>query len=188
MSKKSAKQPEKVVEVVQKPLKLDIGCGKNKREGFIGVDILDFPGVDQKVDIRKAPWPWADDSVEEVNCSHFLEHLTAPERIIFFNELYRVCKKDSKTAIVVPHWSSMRAYGDPTHQWPPVVEFFWYYLSKDWRVNNSPHVGFTCDFVASWGYSIHPVWQVKSQEVQQFGVNHYREVAQDMIATLVCKK
>lgn len=181
MSKKSAKKKE----VVQPLLKLDIGCGKNKREGFLGIDILDFPGVDKKVDIRKTPWPWKDDSVDEVNCSHFLEHLEADERITFFNELYRVCKKDAKTTIIVPHWGSSRAYGDLTHKWPPVTEFFWYYLSKEWRVINAPHVGLTCDFSASGGYSIHPQWQVKPNEVQQFGVCHYREVAQDMITTVV---
>ena len=27
-------------------LKLDLGCGANKRQGFLGVDNLDFEGVD----------------------------------------------------------------------------------------------------------------------------------------------
>ncbi|MDX2253278.1 MAG: methyltransferase domain-containing protein [Nitrospira sp.] len=170
------------------PIKIDIGCGPNKREGFIGVDVLPFGGkVDVVMDVRKTPWPWKDGEVEEVHCSHFLEHLSGPERIEFFNELYRVMKTGAKMTIVVPHWSSGRAYGDPTHKWPPVVEFSFYYLSKEWRATNAPHVGFKCDFEVTWGYAIAGAWNVKSQEAQAFAVNHYREVAQDLTATAVKK-
>lgn len=191
-----------------KLLKLDLGCGKNAREGFEGVDVRDF-GQSWQCDLSSAPWkltrfairkgetvsyaipgaePVADNSVEEVHCSHFVEHLTGPERVVFFDELYRVMRKDAKATIIVPHWSSGRAYGDLTHQWPPVVEFFWYYVDKAWRESNAPHVGLTCDFHATWGYSVAPAWQARNQETQMFGLNHYREVAQDMITTLVCRK
>ena len=167
-----------------KPLKLDLGCGPNPKEGFTGVDALPFDGkVDVVCDLRKS-WQWKSGSVDEVHCSHFLEHLTGSERIHFFNELHRVMRKDAKATIVVPHWSSGRAYGDVTHQWPPVVEMFWYYLDKPWRDANAPHVGFECDFLATWGYSVAPAWQARNQETQMFGINHYREVAQDMIATI----
>jgi hypothetical protein len=163
--------------------KLDLGCGKNKKEGFLGVDAISFDGVDFVADLRKK-WVWGEDTVEEVHCSHFLEHLTGSERVHFYNELYRVMKKDAKATIVVPHWSSGRAYGDPTHQWPPVVEFSFYYLDRAWRDVNAPHCGLNCDFNAVWGYSIHPSWQTRSQDTQMFGLSHYREVAQDIICTL----
>lgn len=166
------------------PLKLDLGCGKNKQPGFLGVDNISFDGVDLVHDLR-TPWPWEKESVQEVYCSHFLEHLTNAERVHFYNELYRVLKKDAKASIIVPHWSSGRAYGDPTHQWPPVVEFSFYYLDKGWREVNAPHCGLVCDFLATWGYSLAPLWNTRSQETQMFGVNHYREVAQDLMATLV---
>ena len=163
-------------------LKLDLGCGPHPKDGFTGVDEMDF-GQPIKHDLRK-PWPWKDDSVSEVNCTHFVEHLAATDRIHFFNELYRVMKVGAKAAIVVPHWASTRAYGDLTHQWPPVVEMFWYYLDANWLRANAPHVPLKCNFQATWGYSIHPTWQVKNQEAQMFAITHYREAAQDMIATL----
>lgn len=164
-------------------MKLDLGCGKTKQAGFIGVDTISFDGVDVVHDLR-TPWPWESETVEEVYCSHFLEHLTNTERIHFWNELYRVLKKDAKAQIIVPHWSSGRAYGDPTHQWPPVVEFAFYYIDKAWREVNAPHCGLTCDFLATWGYSLHPVWQTRNQETQMFAINHYREVAQDLMVTV----
>lgn len=187
-------------------VKLDLGCGKNKKEGFIGVDSIAFDGVDVVMDLAQLkeglpewkilmppklgdslyqPWPWANDEVEEVHSSHSLEHLTASQRVHVLNELYRVMKVGAKCLITVPHESSGRAYGDLTHQWPPVVEFGFYYLDKGWRALNAPHNPLTCDFMATWGYSVHPTWQSRSQDSQMFALGHYREVAQDLIATLV---
>jgi ubiquinone/menaquinone biosynthesis C-methylase UbiE len=180
--KKKSKQPAPAVEV-----KLDIGCGPNKKVGFTGIDAIKFDGVDIVHDVRKAPWPFKSSSVTEVHCSHFLEHLTGEERIGFFNELYRVMKPGAKGNFIVPHWGSGRAYGDPTHRWPPVVEMSFYYLSKDWRAANAPHVGFTCDFEVTWGYSVTPEFSARSQETQAFAVNHYRESAADMTFTVVRK-
>jgi SAM-dependent methyltransferase len=166
-------------------LKLDLGCGKNKKPGFLGVDSLDFPEVDCVTDLR-FPWPWDDESAEEAHCSHFVEHLTAPERIHFVNELYRVLAPGGKAAIIVPHWASNRAYGDLTHQWPPVSEMWFFYLCKAWREKEAPHTCtlYTCDFDFTAGYSMRQDLQTRNQEYQQFALANYKEVAQDIIATI----
>jgi hypothetical protein len=166
-------------------LKLDLGCGKNKQPGFLGVDSRKFEGVDRVVDLRK-PWPFGDGEVEEAHCSHFIEHLNAAERIHFVNELYRVLVPGGKCTVVAPHWSSCRAYGDLTHQWPPISEFWFYYLDKGWREQNAPHNdAYKCDFAVTWGYSVHPLIQAKAAEAQQFSLQFYKEAAQDIIATFV---
>jgi SAM-dependent methyltransferase len=174
-------------------VKLDIGCGKNKREGFVGVDQYAMEGVDIVHDVRQ-PWPWEDNSVEEVHCSHFLEHLTQLERVKFFNELYRVLKPGAKATIITPHWASNRAYGDPTHQWPAVCEMAYYYLSSEFRTSQTPHTdskwnpdGFNCNFDATWGYSLNPSIVSRNQDFQQFALANFKEAAQDMIATLIKK-
>jgi SAM-dependent methyltransferase len=167
-------------------IKLDLGCGTKKQEGAIGVDSRAFEGVDVVCDLGAERWPWDDGSVDEVHCSHMVEHLTAPQRIAFVNELHRVLKKGGKATIVVPHWCASRAYGDLTHAWPPVSEFWFYYLAADWRKDNAPHTdAYTCDFDATWGYSIHPVLAARSLEYQSFALGNYKEMAQDIIATLV---
>ena len=166
-------------------MKLDLGCGTRKKDGFIGVDSRAFPGVDVVCNLGTDPWPWQGETVEEVHSSHMLEHLTATERIHFVNELHRVLKKGAKATIAVPHWASVRAYGDLTHQWPPVSEFWFYYLSEAWRKDNAPHNdGYTCDFDATWGYGIHPSLVTRNAEFQQFALNNYVNAAQDIIATL----
>jgi SAM-dependent methyltransferase len=185
-------------------LRLDLGCGPNPKEGFRGVDSLKFDRVDVVTDLRKE-WPWPDNSVTEVHCSHTLEHFERRERVHFMNELYRVLKPgkngpDGKViegfaTIVVPHWSSNRAYGDMTHCWPPVSEMFFYYLSREWRQVNCPHddiahnpEGYSCHFGAIWGYSMHPHLVTRNAEYQQHALQFWKEAAMDISAVLTAIK
>lgn len=182
------------MEEVKELFKLDIGCGKNKKEGFKGLDSIKFEGVDFVHDVR-TPWTMIEDnSVDEVHTSHFVEHLEARERVFFINELYRVMKVGAKCQIIVPAWSSNRAYGDMTHKWPPVSEMWFYYLSKDWRKTNCPHDdfefnpdGYKCDFEATWGYSLNQALLNRNQEYQMHALTFWKESAQDIIATIIKK-
>jgi len=124
--------------------------------------------------------------VEEVHCSHFVEHLTAPERIIFVNELHRILVPDGKATIITPYWASCRAYGDLTHQWPPVSEMWFLYLDKNWREQNAPHNdGYTCDFTAvPVPLSLHPALAARNQEYQQHAATFWKEAVLDLVATL----
>jgi SAM-dependent methyltransferase len=209
MGKKARLKIEHVAEVAAAPLKLDFGCGPHKREGFKGVDAISFVGVDSVLNVveqydperhgfdgPRTPagyriWPWPDNSVIEANASHFIEHLTALERVHFMNELYRVLIPGGKFQMAVPHWCSNRAYGDPTHQWPPVAEMWFYYLSKAWRKEQAPHTdisvnrqGFDCDFEATWGYAMRGDLTTRNAEFQQNALANYKEAAQDLIANL----
>jgi SAM-dependent methyltransferase len=169
-------------------VKIDLGCGKNKKVGFLGLDVLPFEGVDRVIDLRN-PWPFEDGEVEEAHSSHFIEHLTAQERVAFFNELYRVLKPGGQAQIITPHWASTRAFGDPTHCWPPVSEFAYFYLDKQWRAVNAPHVdiehnpnGFRCDFVTTFHYGLHHELLKRNREYVDFALTFYREAAQDLVA------
>ena len=175
-------------------MKIDIGCGPNKKEDHVGVDQFSFEGVDHVVNLGREPLPFEDGSVDEVHASHFVEHLTAEERCFLLNDLFRVMKQGAKMKMVVPHWGSNRAYGDPTHQWPPIGEMWFYYLNKEWRMSQAPHTdksnwpkGYDCDFDATWGYTMHPAFNTRNTEFQQFAMNYYREGAQDIVATLTRK-
>lgn len=179
---KKAKKEAKASE-----LKLDFGCGKNPKEGFAGVDILDF-GQKYTVDLTKK-WPWKNDSVDEAHASHFVEHLKPKERVHFTNELWRVLKPEAKCSVITPHWASCRAYGDLTHEWPPVSEFWYYYLSQEWRTTNAPHNEslYSCNFEVSWGHTLHPGLQGRNQEYQTNALQWWKEAAQDLFATFIKK-
>jgi len=173
------------------PLRLDLGCGPNKREGFVGVDCIKFPNVDVVLDLN-SKWPWKDNTVDEIHCSHCIEHFDGVERVHVYNEMFRVMKVGAKATLIAPHCFSGRAYGDPTHKWPPIAMFSFFYLLKTWRMQNAPHSditnwanGYSCDFDVTGGYSLHPLVQSRNQEYQQFALTHYTEAAQDIIATLI---
>lgn len=135
-------------------------------------------------DLRQ-PWPWADNSVDEACSSHFLEHLTASERIHFANELYRVLKPGAECHILIPHWANASAYGDLTHQWPPVSEAWFAYLNKAWREINAPHNDFyTCDFTAQMGYTHNPNISDKKPKKHAFMLAHCRDAVQDLAVDL----
>lgn len=171
---------------IAEPLKLDLGCGPRKAAGFVGVDSIAFDGVDTVADLRK-PWPWADGSVDEVRTSHFVEHLTGSERIHFFNELSRVMKVGAKAFIVTPDWTNDCAYGDPTHQWPPMSRWYPLYLHKGWRDVNAPHVGYSCDFDHVIGGSWEPYLEARNMEYRINVMQHQTNAMRDLHVTLIKK-
>jgi SAM-dependent methyltransferase len=195
---------ETATKIEEQPvLKLDLGCGKNKQAGFHGVDSLSFNGVDTVLNLVRrggvddaganyqltkdgyAFWPWKDDSVEEVFSSHFVEHLTGTERIHFFNELGRVMKKGGKASIITPDWSHACAYGDPTHQWPPMSSWYALYLNKEWRDINAPHVGYTCDFDWAHGASWDEWLNSRNSETKMFAMARYINSTRDLHISLI---
>lgn len=83
-------------------LKLDLGCGGNKKPGTIGLDYCYVPGVvDHVLNIQTDILPFPDRSVEYVHSSHTLEHLTDP--IHLFQEVSRVCIDGAKLEFWTPY-------------------------------------------------------------------------------------
>lgn len=190
MKKKTTTKKEKTVE----PLRIDLGCGPHPREGFVGVDMFKMDNVSIICNLAKSKWPFKDNSVDEAHAAHFIEHLTNLndkwERTHFFNELHRVLKVGAKATLIFPHWCSNRYYGDPTHK-EPFSEMGFYYLSKEWRMSQAPHSdakwqkgGYNCDFEAGWGYNMRQDIMSRNQEYQQNAMQNYKEVCQDIVATL----
>ncbi len=93
-------------------LRVDLGCGPHKPDGFIGVDI--FPGetVDIVADLNQG-FPFEDHSVDELRAHDFIEHL--PDRLKTMNEIWRVCKPGAIVDLFVPSSDGRGAFQDPTH-------------------------------------------------------------------------
>ena len=68
-------------------------------------------------DLESLPWPWPDNSVDEVIFKHSLEHLGQDPRTFLgmMKELYRVCRNGAEITVTVPHPRHDDFIGDPTH-------------------------------------------------------------------------
>lgn len=99
-----------------KKIKLDIGCGRNKREGFTGVDIDEKSDAD--IIASALNLPFEEGNVEEINCSHLVEHFSPEEAQKVFDEIYRVLRKDGLAHLKIDRdWSEKRLLEkDPTHK------------------------------------------------------------------------
>jgi predicted SAM-dependent methyltransferase len=99
-----------------KKIKIDIGCGKNKREGFTGVDIDPSSGAD--VIASAMELPYEDNSVDELYSAHLVEHFDQEETKKFFKEIFRVLKPGAVASLKVDRdWSKKRLMGkDSTHK------------------------------------------------------------------------
>jgi hypothetical protein len=175
----------KIKEPVLVRLDLGTGKGRNKPEGFLGVDLLKGDGV-FVTDLRKT-WPWKRESVDEINANYLVPFLTPSERVHFANELYRVLKAGCKATIITPYWASCKGYGDVGTYWPPVSEAWYPRLNKAWREaqDYDDPDGYTCDFDHTLGYGLHQSLAARNMEYQQHAVSFWKEAAQDLVATLI---
>jgi hypothetical protein len=82
-------------------VKLNLGCGRDVKQGYVNVDINDGPGI-TKVDLSKFPWPWADGCASEVLMYDFLEHFPYVDTKVILRELRRILSSSGKAEIQVP--------------------------------------------------------------------------------------
>ena len=98
-------------------MKLNLGCGTKKMEGWVNVDKYPAFSPDVVWDLEAAPWPWEDNSAEEVALIHVLEHLgqTTDAYATLWKELYRVCAPGARVVVSCPHPRHDNQVDDPTH-------------------------------------------------------------------------
>lgn len=98
-------------------MKLNMGCGHDKLPDWVNVDVSPTCEPDIVCDLEVFPWPWKNDSIDNVRFIHCLEHLgeTLPTFFGMIKELYRVCKDGAEIRIHVPHPRHDTFINDPTH-------------------------------------------------------------------------
>ena len=112
----------RVVEDIQagRGLRLNLGSGLRRRDGFYGLDQVALPGLDILADLNEPLPELPNNSVDEIYCRHVLEHV--PRLLDLLAELHRITRSSGRIEIVVPHFSNPYGYSDPTH-----VRFFGLY-------------------------------------------------------------
>ena len=94
---------------------LDVGCGRNKYPGAVGIDRLPGTAADIVHDLDQFPWPLADSSFDQVRLIHVIEHVNDVIRTL--EEIHRIGRPGARVIIVTPHYTDFSSFCDPTHRW-----------------------------------------------------------------------
>ena len=94
-------------------MKLNIGCGNKKIEGYLGVDKFKCDAADYICDIENEKLPFEDNTITAIILDNVIEHFNDIPKVI--NELVRVSRKGTTIKIITPHFSSLKSWIDPTH-------------------------------------------------------------------------
>lgn len=108
---------------------LDIGCGKQKVPGSIGVDFNDTLSPDIVHNLNHFPYPFEDNEFDEVHILSTLFLLENP--ILVMEEVHRICKVNSKVVILQPYFRSVWNHVDPWIKNFGTVHSFSFYDPND---------------------------------------------------------
>ena len=173
-------------------LKLDLGAGNRPTPGFKAVDITGEP--DFLVDLFQYPWPFKDRSVTEVVSNHLIEHIPhyRPEYggvdgfWMFFNEVWRICRKNAKIKLTCPYFKHDRAFYDPSHT-RYIHEMNFSYFNQEWLdANGLSHYPIIARFedMGMSGTNVPEDIQNRNAEMQQQARSYYWNVVSDLIINL----
>ena len=109
-------------------MKLDLGCGNAKPEGWIGVDISPDSDADYVLDMAGAALPFWANSFDGARCIHAIEHIPFwvhagvyhsggyKPMVHFLSEVYRVLKPGAEFYILTLCYPDPRCFQDPDHK------------------------------------------------------------------------
>jgi SAM-dependent methyltransferase len=101
--------------------KIYLGSGEDHRDGYIHVDYLDLPNTDIVHNLIFTPYPFEDNSVDEVIAIDVVEHLPShdpnwqPMIVVFMEEMHRIMKPGAMLFIQTPGYRAAFGFTDPTH-------------------------------------------------------------------------
>ena len=107
-------------------MKLNLGCGRAVKKGYVNLDFVKLPGVDVVHDLDSFPYPFKANTFDEIYVDNVLEHLN--DIVAVMAELHRISKKGAVIKIIVPYFHYHGAYQDPTHKHFFTLDTFDYFV------------------------------------------------------------
>ena len=126
---------------------LNLGAGNRIIGDAVNHDLVKHrPEIAVAWDLNKLPWPWADNSFDQIVARSVLEHLRL-NLVESLDECWRILRAGGQIFIKLPYWQSEGAHADPTHYWffslrsldqfDPDTErgkAYAFYTSRQWKI------------------------------------------------------
>lgn len=95
-------------------ININVGSGKDKREGYVNLDSSGEANPDVVCDIESGALPFKDGEAKEIIAYNVLEQVSSPRKFVgVMNELWRVCNVLGRLMIRVPNAENKYAFQDP---------------------------------------------------------------------------
>lgn len=91
-------------------MKINIGCGEHYFEDFDNLDFADEVKKDKKFHAGFEELPYEVESIDEVWCSHNLEHIEFKRWPILFFDIWNKLKNDGRVILVYPEFEKCAKY------------------------------------------------------------------------------
>lgn len=124
-------------------MRLNLGCGREYRPGWINVDKDPTVEPDLLFDLDSPVWPFNDNSADFILLKFVLEHVGQSTDVFnnIMRELYRVAKPDAVIEIHSRHPQHSDFFDDPTcvrKITPEVLAFYDQGVGETWRAEKQP--------------------------------------------------
>lgn len=115
-------------------MKLNLGCGRDYREGYVNVDISKETKTDLCFDLRTEylTHHFGEGAVEEIYISGVLEQIGSNDELIHvMQQCHKVLKPGGKMRVIVPNAAYAIAHQDPMDVRKFTKPTFFYFLKGD---------------------------------------------------------
>jgi predicted SAM-dependent methyltransferase len=123
-------------------MRINLGCGQDKRPGYVNVDVRRDVDPDLVWDLEKTPYPFDSESADEVLMKDSLEHVSWRKVEDVIRECHRVLRKGGVLRIQAPDLEAIarKVILSGIYDWSEIS--YWIYGSQDYP-ENTHRAGFT---------------------------------------------
>ena len=150
-------------------MRLNLGCGKDIRKGYINIDIFQHPGIklDYICDISKKI-PINNNSQSFVYMAHNLEHYNWMDAENVLREVKRVLKPKCKVRILVPDYEKIfkKYVKKDKIFFKPIIK----YLNKNYIYYKYMYLGASKSYLKKRKKNLPPKWHFSKKSKDKYNV------------------
>jgi|GEM_PF-1025114 len=98
--------------IAKEPLRINLGCGSERKAGFLGIDARRTQATEIVADARAVPV--RGHAADEVHAHCLLEHFDDPHQVL--REIHRILRPEGQAVLRLPNLGTYSSHLDTTHR------------------------------------------------------------------------